>query len=165
MHLDAYTCNLDGLCHCVWTWQFSDQMNEWMKLHAQLSRWLPKKGPCKLHLLHFFPKEKFQLKCLACSLRKNIKARLDIFVSFFTASAITHSKGLHDTTRVKSDLTKFVCACHPCRDINCKGWNRQWFLRTSAFTGKLGITARMCLSGDLACSAFKVCLDFTPIML
>jgi len=76
-----------------------------MKLHAGLSGWLPKKGPCKLHLLHFFPIAKIQLQCLACSLRKNIKAMLDIFVSLFTASAITHSKGFHDTTGVKSELT------------------------------------------------------------
>ncbi len=75
-----------------------------MKLHAALSGWVPKKGPCKLHLLQFFPIEKTQLKCLACSLRKNIKARLDIFVSFFTASAITHTKGFLNTTGVKFDL-------------------------------------------------------------
>jgi hypothetical protein len=75
----------------------------------------PKKA-LKLHLLHLFPIEKTQLKCLACSLRKKEKATLDIFVSFFTASAITHSKGFHDTTGVKSDLTKFVCACLLCPD-------------------------------------------------
>jgi hypothetical protein len=35
----------------------------------------------------------------------------------------------------------------------------------STFTSKWYITASMCLSGDdLACSASKICLDFTLIM-